>query len=101
MKFKYLIFAAASLLALSSCDDYLDRLPDDRAELNTPEKITQLLVSAYPTCNISVIGETSSDNMGNNGPSYSFNIMLDQLYRFKDVDMTDNDSPYYLSLIHI
>lgn len=96
MKFKYLIFAAASLLALSSCDDYLDRLPDDRAELNTPEKITQLLVSAYPTCNISLIGETSSDNMGNNGPSYSFDIMLDELYRFKDVDMTDNDSPYYI-----
>ena len=96
MKYKYLFLSAAALLAFSSCDDYLDKLPDDRAELNTAEKITQTLVSAYPTCNISVIGETSSDNMGNNGPSYAFDIMLDQLYRFKDVDVTGNDSPYYI-----
>ncbi|RRD01923.1 RagB/SusD family nutrient uptake outer membrane protein [Prevotella sp. OH937_COT-195] len=96
MKFKYLFLAAAALLAFSSCDDYLDKLPDDRAELTTEEKITQLLVSAYPTCNISLIGETSSDNMGDNGRAYSSDIMIDELYRFKDVDVTGNDSPYYI-----
>lgn len=96
MKFKYLFLAATALLALSSCDAYLDKLPDDRAELTDAEKITQLVTSAYPTCNMSVIGETSSDNVDDNGGRYSYDDMMDELYRFKDVDVTGNDSPYYI-----
>ena len=39
--------ALATLSVATSCDSYLDKLPDDRAEVNTPEKATSLLVSAY------------------------------------------------------
>ena len=42
----YLLVAAG--LTLVSCDDFLDKMPDDRAEINTAEKVTKLLVSAYP-----------------------------------------------------
>ena len=96
MKFKYLILGAAVSLAFTSCDSYLDKSPDDRAELSDKEKLTQFLTSCYPSCNISVVGETSSDNMGNNGRTYNADIMLDQLYRFQDVDVTGNETPYYL-----
>ena len=33
---------------LTSCNDYLDKYPDKRMELRTPEHLAQLLTSAYP-----------------------------------------------------
>lgn len=88
--------AAIAVLGLASCDDYLDKLPDDRAELNTDQKITQILVSAYPTCNNILISEMMSDNMGDNGRSYSSPIICDDLYRFIDTSEEGNDTPYYI-----
>lgn len=68
----YKLFAMSlGVLALASCDDYLDKLPDDRAELDTEKKITQLLVSAYPTCNNALLSEYMSDNVDDNGRGYS------------------------------
>ena len=94
MKTKYLFLGLAAL-SLASCDDYLDKLPDDRATLDTKEKITQLLTSAYPSNHVAVMAEISSDNVGNNGNSYGVNQLVDELYQFKDVKSTaGNDCPY-------
>ena len=93
MKTKYLFLGLAAL-SLASCDDYLDKLPDDRATLDTKEKITQLLTSAYPAFHIAVMAEISSDNVGNNGNSYGVDQLVDELYQFKDVKSTaGNDCP--------
>lgn len=93
MKTKYLFLGLAAL-SLASCDDYLDKLPDDRATLDTEEKITQLLTSAYPTNNQMVLAEISSDNVGNNGNSYGVDLLIDELYQFKNVTSTaGNDCP--------
>lgn len=91
-------FAAASLAVFGfvSCDDYLDKLPDDRAELDSDLKITQLLVSAYPTCNNILISEMMSDNMDDNGRSYSSPVICDDLYRMEDTSEEGNDTPYYI-----
>lgn len=91
-------FAAAALavFGFASCDDYLDKLPDERAELNTEQKITQLLVSAYPTCNNILITEMMSDNMGDNGRSYSSPVICEDLYRLDDTSEEGNDTPYYI-----
>lgn len=35
-------------IALSSCNDFLDKMPDSRTEVNNEKKITAILVSAYP-----------------------------------------------------
>ena len=43
-----MIFAGAVLCSFAGCSKFLDELPDNRAELDTPEKIYKLLVSAYP-----------------------------------------------------
>lgn len=44
IKSKLYTFAGLlSLFALTACNDYLDKLPDDRAEVNTAEKVEKPL----------------------------------------------------------
>lgn len=72
MKKKHIILytAAAICTALcTSCSDYLDKMPDNRATVDTEEKITSLLVSAYPNSHYALIAEMSSDNTDKNGLS--------------------------------
>ena len=72
MKFKYTAVALTALsLTVSSCNDFLDTMPDNRTELDTPEKITKILVTAYPTTNWNMIAEFSSDNTDDNGSKYT------------------------------
>ena len=37
--------------ALTSCNDFLDQLPDERTQIDNEEKVRQLLVTSYPTAN--------------------------------------------------
>lgn len=46
----------------ASCDDWLDKMPDNRMELRTPEDISDLLVSAYSETNPAYLLEMYSDN---------------------------------------
>ena len=66
-----LINFASVVLMLVSCNDFLDILPDKRAELDNEEKIAQMLVSAYPTLLPTMAFEMMSDNVADNGPQYS------------------------------
>lgn len=90
----YILSVAFSTLALTtSCDSFLDKLPDDRAEVNTTEKVTSLLVSAYPTASSNMILEYSSDDYTDNGKQYNMNQEVEQAYRFLPVTVQSNDSP--------
>ncbi|MFB9080500.1 RagB/SusD family nutrient uptake outer membrane protein [Flavobacterium procerum] len=51
------------LISIVSCDDFLSEKPDNRTEIDTPEKISELLVSAYPQMSYFDIAETMSDNV--------------------------------------
>lgn len=51
------------LISISSCDDFLSEVPDNRTQINTPEKISELLVTAYPSATYMAIAETMSDNV--------------------------------------
>lgn len=83
-----------SVLALASCNDFLDELPDNRTELDTEEKIENLLVSAYPTHDPMLIGEYMSDNVEDTGEDNPYSDrFLDQLYAWDDVTETDNSDP--------
>ncbi len=65
MKKTYQYIAFALLTAgsgLSSCDSYLDKLPDNRMELKDAQDIKDLLVSAYPTRTPAFLLERYSDN---------------------------------------
>jgi starch-binding outer membrane protein, SusD/RagB family len=88
-----------------SCDEFLDTMPDNRTTLNTPKKITQLLVSAYPAANYSVIAELSSDNIvDNNSPEVSTTNKLasrdrmhDEIFAWEPViSSSDDDSPFFI-----
>lgn len=52
--------------AFSSCDDYLDELPDNRMTLKSAEEVSKLLISAYPTHHPAYLLEMYSDNTDNN-----------------------------------
>lgn len=62
------------LLLLTACDDFLSTLPDNRAEINTVDKVAKLLTSAYPNRTYARWLEMSSDNiddMGEQNPNGS------------------------------
>ena len=79
---------------LASCNDFLDTMPDNRAEVNTVEKVTKLLVSAYPTNSITIIAEMSSDNALDNGANFvPENMEQEDAYLWNDITTTGNDAP--------
>lgn len=62
MTTKYIALAAAAL-TLASCNDFLDKLPDERVEIGSTDQVVQLLSSAYSTGNYGWLCEVSSDNI--------------------------------------
>lgn len=54
------LFLAVS--SLTACFDKLDELPDNRTEIDSPEKVGLLLVSAYPEESQALLCELSGDN---------------------------------------
>lgn len=100
-------------VTLASCSDFLDQLPDERTEIDTEEKVVQLLMTSYPVANYSWVCELSSDNLIDNqaphmpsGPwdkqvlshyNYSaYSRMDDELFRFDPAESathSDSDSP--------
>ena len=98
---KYIGFLTIALsLALTSCNDWLDKLPDDRATVDSKKKVDLLLVSAYPLQSPDFMMEQSSDNVLDNGKQYTFQPIQDQCYRWNPIDVASNDSPYYVWLTH-
>lgn len=83
--------AAIALLA-SSCNDFLDTVPDDRTEIDAPGKVTNILVSAYPAVSSIYMAELSSDNAKDNGMLYDVYGQLQQeAYLWKDATASDTD----------
>ena len=84
------------IVLFASCNNFLDTLPDKRAELDNEIKIAQILVSAYPTMLPIMVFEMMSDNVADNGPQYSdsYNAQVnEQAYRFKDITEPYWDAP--------
>jgi Starch-binding associating with outer membrane len=52
---------------LSSCSDFLSEIPDNRTQIDTPEKISELLVNAYPNASYMEFSETMTDNVFDSG----------------------------------
>lgn len=50
------------MLLTQSCDKFLDQEPDNRAAINSVEKVAQLLTTAYPGADYYYFTETASDN---------------------------------------
>lgn len=125
IKNSFQIFAAAVLaMSLQGCGDFLDKLPDDRTEIDSVDKVQKLLKTAYPQCDFAWLCELSSDNLLDNqtphlpsNPSKkqvttyynyaSYERWDDELYHFDLASMatySDSDAPgslwegYYSSI---
>lgn len=78
---------------MTSCDDFLDTMPDNRATIDSEEKIQSLLVGAYPDHDHIYVAELSSDNVDDYG---EFNPETERFcedaYAWKDEKEADNES---------
>lgn len=98
-------YIGLSILALSmgltSCNDFLDELPDNRTEANTEEKIQKLLVAAYPTHDHMAFTEYASDNVDELLANSSYkDRFTDECYSWVDMTETNNQSTerYWMDL---
>lgn len=84
-------FIALTLGVLSGCDKFLEENPDNRVELNNPDKAAQLLTNAYSNSSYSFV-EWMSDNV-----SYTFGTTKlpehDQAYTWSEFTGIDQDTP--------
>ena len=92
---KYNILKIAILLMLlSSCSEVLDETPDNRTTIDTPEKIAELLVAAYPEAAYVPFLEPMSDNAIDKGTSATSEFRVnEEMYFWRDLNDTDADTP--------
>ncbi|WEK19020.1 MAG: RagB/SusD family nutrient uptake outer membrane protein [Candidatus Pedobacter colombiensis] len=94
---KYLTLIAI-LTSASSCKKYLEQAPDLRATINTPAKVSELLVTAYPRGSYITFCEAASDNAEDKGIAATDEdlpakpVNRDAWY-FRDIKSNDTDSP--------
>ena len=89
---RLLSYTAFTLLLGTSCKKFLEQPPDNRAVLNSPEKVSQLLGTAYPQANYMAFCESISDNVADKGIGALERTNIDP-FNFKDVANTEEDSP--------
>jgi starch-binding outer membrane protein, SusD/RagB family len=85
-------FYLCALLGITGCKKFLEKNPDNRASLETPEQVSQLLTTAYPQGNYMAFCESISDNVSDKGTG-GLDLTVVQPYFFKDVTETEQDSP--------
>lgn len=95
MQRKALYILLAILPSVTGCKKYLDQQPDSTwTQLDTPEKVSQLLGTAYPQANYMAFTEASSDNVADKGTGVDLRTNRDPFY-FEDVQNVNQDSPEY------
>ncbi len=65
---KLLLSGIAVLTFTASCNKYLEKNPDNRTDINTVEKVAQLVTTAYPSYDYLTFTEAASDNTEDKGP---------------------------------
>lgn len=96
-KLKYIVLAF--VITLGSCKKYLEQSPDMRTEINSVEKVAQLLVAAYPDRDYLTFTEAASDNTEDKGNLGNLNEVVDRPYFWEDVegDATNTTTSYWNS----
>jgi hypothetical protein len=81
-----------ALFVITGCGDYLEHLPDQRTELDSPEKAAALLASAYPRANYITFLEALSDNSEDKALTTT-DIVNYAPWFFEDVADRNEDTP--------
>lgn len=86
-------------LSFAGCKKYLDKEPDNRTQVSSPDQLSQLLTSAYPKGNYILFCESMSDNAEDKGGGSAGIDFVDrinrQAYRYQVIEAVpdDLDSP--------
>lgn len=81
------------IFGLTSCDDFLSEVPDNRTQLDSPEKISELLINAYPLSNYMEFAETMTDNVFDSEDLTKTTIKNSQAYNWEMIEATNRDTP--------
>lgn len=107
-KMKLAYIAVAGAVALTSCNDFLDKMPDNRVDPQTPDQLLSMMVDGYSLANYAKLCEFSGDNIiDNNSPDengvrynltpYDNNRIDDELFAWEDAESDmDTDSPSFV-----
>lgn len=98
MKYKliYLVSVVLGLCMMSGCNSYLDKIPDNRTELNSVESIAELLTSAYPDASYMMMCESMSDNSGDKGSGARHIQINEEAYLWSEkYSSTGQDTPEF------
>lgn len=92
-----IILLLLGVTMLFSCDDFLDKNPDNRTRIDSPEAASELLVSAYPEAMYQGFAEAMSDNADDKGLGtyVAEYISNEYAYKWKDDNSEQYDSPTY------
>ncbi|PUZ30140.1 SusD family protein [Chitinophaga costaii] len=89
-----LIIPAVVLLFSTSCKKYLDQAPDQRTQLNTVQKVSEILGTAYTQADYATFAEAASDNAEDKGVNVgSLDPLNQDAYLWQDVQSRDGGSP--------
>lgn len=80
------------LIGFSSCDDFLSEVPDNRTQIDTPEKISELLVTAYPSSSYFALAEAMSDNVFDSELKQAANVNNDNSYNWEMQNQIGTDT---------
>jgi hypothetical protein len=95
MKKLCLHIALALAIGTAGCNKFLEKEPDNRAKLNSPEKVAQLVATAYPRGSYMTFAECASDNVNDHASGGAPNETMDP-YMFRDVVRSNvEDSPEF------
>lgn len=87
------ILAAAAMFGLTACNKFLDTTPDNRATVDSEEKVISLLGSAYSENDHILIAEFYSDNVDNYGVQYTgTSRFFDSIYEWSELEESNNES---------
>lgn len=93
---KIVIFLAF-LFLMPACDDFLDTLPDNRAELNSEDKVIKLLASVYPNATNVMMSEYWSDNIDSHDWNLNYDNYLEDLWNLKDQPSRSGNDTHFRS----
>ena len=99
-KIQILLFGLGMMFSTQSCNKYLDTEPDNRTEINTVEKVAQLVTTAYPGRDYYHFSESASDNAEDKGSGVgSLEEVISRPYNWQDVigDATGSTTSYWNS----
>lgn len=93
-RIKILVAAVVlSSLGFVSCSEYLNEMPDNRTQLDSKEKIAELLVSAYPERGSAAFLEVYSDNVFDTGRGHAETRPNTKNFNWEFNEETGPDTP--------